>query len=142
MSTKQSREARFRGVYADAYADVLRFVQRRTHPDHAEDVVADAFLTAWRRVDDLPYDLSDARAWLFGIARNCLLNDYRTNRRADALGVRLAEAATVSQPDDDADTVAARLDLARAWSLLSEDEQALADGTVLEHVKPISGVDA
>lgn len=123
MNTKQGREARFRGIYAAAYDDVFRFVQRRTPPDRSEDVVADAFLAAWRRIDDLPADLSDARAWLFGIARHCLLNDYRSHRRAEGLGVRLADAAAVSRPGDDADAVTARVDLARAWALLSDAEQ-------------------
>jgi RNA polymerase sigma-70 factor (ECF subfamily) len=48
------REARFRALYADAYADVLRFAERRVDASHAEDATADAFLVAWRRLDDAP----------------------------------------------------------------------------------------
>ena len=45
MTTPQRpREERFRSLYADAHEDVLRFAQRRVHPPHAEDVVAEAFL--------------------------------------------------------------------------------------------------
>lgn len=47
-------EIRFRRVYEQTYADLLRFVQRRVHPSQAEDVVAETFLVAWRRLDDLP----------------------------------------------------------------------------------------
>jgi DNA-directed RNA polymerase specialized sigma24 family protein len=84
------REQTFRSLYAAVYPDLLRFAQRRAHPDHAEDVVADAFLVVWRRLDELPRLAEDARAWVFGIARNLLLNDQRTAQRQQALGVRLA----------------------------------------------------
>ena len=61
------------------YVDLLRFVGRRIHPTHAEDVVGEVMLVAWRRLDDVPDDLSAARAWLFGVARKTLQN---TRRRA------------------------------------------------------------
>ena len=115
-------EDRFRAVYGAAYADLLRFVSRRIHPSHAEDVVADVFLVAWRRVDDLPADLDGQRAWLFGIARHTLLGHHRSGRRQDALAVRLMEhpppGATV-----DPDLIATRVDLARVWPSLPPDQQ-------------------
>jgi hypothetical protein len=49
-----AREQRFASLYASTYADVLRFVQRRAGPDHAEDAVHEAFLVAWRRLDVVP----------------------------------------------------------------------------------------
>lgn len=121
-----SAEDRFRAAYNATYADLLRFVSRRVHPSHAEDVVADAFLVAWRRIDDLPDELDNQRAWIYGIARRTLLNQYRTDRRHDALAVRLAE----HQPPSDGvnpDLVAARLDLARVWAKLPPtDQEAIA----------------
>ena len=47
-------EQRYRAIFTDAYADVLRFVRRRCDADRAEDVTAQAFLVAWRRVAELP----------------------------------------------------------------------------------------
>lgn len=137
MST--STEERFRAVYADAYDDVLRFVQRRVDPrhvdpGHAEDVVAEAMLAAWRRVEELPGELGDARAWLFGIARNCLLNASRSHRRQDALAVRVAriEPGAARTTPDGADAVAERIDLAAAWSELSATDQEALGLTVFE----------
>lgn len=60
--TRQERETRFSGLYELVYTDVLRFVQRRAGPEHAEDIVHEAFLVTWRRLDDLPTEHEDARA--------------------------------------------------------------------------------
>src|SRR4051812_20442146 len=87
-------EHAFRSLYEALYPDLLRFVQRRDHTGRAEDVVADAFLVVWRRLDDLPRAHDDARAWIFGITRNILLNNHRGEQRRQALSVRLADATT------------------------------------------------
>ncbi|MEV4481390.1 sigma-70 family RNA polymerase sigma factor [Micromonospora coxensis] len=120
------REARFTQLYGATYADLLRFVQRRVHPTHAEDVAADAFLVAWRRLDDLPDDTGDARAWLFGIARGVILNTVRGASRQRALRIRLAEAPTAAAHLD-TDMIAHQVDLAHAWRRLSDvHQEALA----------------
>jgi RNA polymerase sigma-70 factor (ECF subfamily) len=128
------REARFRALYDDAYADVLRFAQRRVDRCHAEDVTADAFLVAWRRLDDAPDKPDDVRAWLFGVARHCLLNTVRGQGRRDALAVRVAETVPSARWADglDADPVAQRIDLAAAWRRLSETDQEALSLTVFE----------
>lgn len=133
MSTSRSPdpEQRFAALFDDAYDDVLRFVRRRHDEDGAEDVVADAFLTAWRRFDDLPRDPGDARAWLFGIARGTLANSRRSDRRRGALGVRLAgsDARGMDRLDDAA---ALRLDVGRAWRHLPAAEQEVIALSVLD----------
>lgn len=131
---KPDREARFRAIYADAYGDVLRFAQRRVHTSHAEDATADAFLVAWRRLDDAPKRPDDVRAWLFGIARNCLLNTLRGQGRRDALAVRVVETARSAGLAEglDSDLLARRIDLAAAWRRLSETDQEALSLTVFE----------
>ena len=133
MSTPQSPDPaqRFTALFDGAYGDVLRFVRRRHGDEGAEDVVADAFLVAWRRLEDLPEDPGDARAWLFGIARGTLANSRRGDRRRDALGVRLADhGAHGAEAADDA--AALRLDVGRSWKLLTADEQEAIALTVFD----------
>ena len=127
-SSPREREQRFRDLYDAAYVDLLRFVSRRVHPTHAEDVVGDVMLVAWRRLDDVPPDASAARAWLFGVARKTLQNSRRREDRQDAVAIRLAE---VRYGPTDAghhpDLVACKADIASAWPLLSAtDQEALA----------------
>lgn len=144
------REARFRAVYEATYVDLVRFAQRRVHPSQAEDIVADAFLVAWRRFEDLPTDPGDARAWLFGIAQRTMLNGQRGDQRRQALTIRIADASVVAQSgetwkDVDAELVARRLDLAAAWRRLAPVHQetlslAIWDGLAGPQAAAVLGI--
>lgn len=147
-SSQREREKRFRDVYDAAYVDLLRFVRRRVHPTHAEDVVGDVMLVAWRRLDDVPADRSAARAWLFGVAHKTLLNTRRREDRHDAVAVRLAEFrdgwTDAGHPPD---FVACRADIAAAWPLLSAtDQEAIAlsvvDGLTAPEAATVLGISA
>jgi RNA polymerase sigma-70 factor (ECF subfamily) len=131
--SQREREQRFREIYDSVYVDLLRFVRRRVHATHAEDVVGEVMLVAWRRLDDVPTDLSAARAWLFGVARKILQNTRRRDTRHDAVSVRLAD---VSHAPADAgqhpDLVAHRVDIAAAWPLLSAVHQEAIALSVLD----------
>jgi len=133
-SSAPDREQTFRSLYAAVHPDVLSFVERRVHPDHAEDVVADAFLVVWRRLDERPRLEDDARAWIFGIARNIVMNEHRGAQRRQALGVRLADDANTGSFHADLDAVASRVDLSRAWRLLSEVHQEVLALVVFEQL--------
>ena len=102
-SSPQEREQRFREIYDAAYVDLLRFVRRRVHPTHAEDVVGEVMLVAWRRLDDVPADLSAARAWLFGVARKTLQNTRR--RDTGTMPSRSVSPKSVTVPPMPASTL-------------------------------------
>lgn len=125
---------RYEVVYARAYVDLVRFVVRRGHPsDQAEDVVAEAFVVAWQRLDDLPADLGEARAWLFGITRRLLLAKQRADHRGQALSVRIAgQAALDGQTVEHDDLVATSVDLTQAWGRLSAAHQEALSLSVWE----------
>lgn len=103
-------------LFDGAYSDVLRFAQRRLPSSHAEEAVAEAFMVAWRRIDEAPRRPGEARAWLFGITRNCLLNARRSQDRQDALAVRIRDTAPAPSGQGlEPDLAAQWLDLVAAW---------------------------
>ncbi|WP_307102785.1 RNA polymerase sigma factor [Arthrobacter globiformis] len=134
LSRAPDRADAFRSLYESSYADLLKFVQRRTDPANAEDVVAEAFLVVWRRFSEAPAQESDTRAWVFGITRNLMLNAQRGERRRQSLGVRLAETAPDVFRTSHADLVNSRIDLGRAWALLSEVHQEALGLAVFENL--------
>jgi RNA polymerase sigma-70 factor, ECF subfamily len=92
-----TREERFEGLFRKNYPAVRAYALRRTSGDGAQDAVAETFLVAWRRLDEVP---SDALPWLYGVARRVLANQRRTTDRGAALERRLAGAAPrLAEPD-------------------------------------------
>ena len=86
---RASRRARFEEIYAANCGPILGYALRRTsNGDDAADVVAETFLTAWRRLDDVPPG-DGARLWLYGVARRVLANYHRGERRRFELADRL-----------------------------------------------------
>lgn len=113
---------RFEELFRMHYPAVRGYALRRTSTDAAQDVVAETFLTAWRRLDDVP---ADALPWLFGVARRVLANQRRSENRATALAERVAAAgpAATSAPEEalgEAELVRAAL-----ASLSEKDREAL-----------------
>ena len=142
------REQRFKDLHDAAYVDLLRFVRRRVHPTHAEDVVGDVMLVAWRRLDDVPTDRSAARAWLFGVARKSLQNARRREERHAAVAARLGENSRgVAGSGDTPDLVACRVDVSAVWPQLSAtDQEAIAlsvlDGLTAPEAAAVLGISA
>lgn len=77
---------RFEALYTAHAGAVLAYARRRTDASSADDVVADVFLVAWRRLDEVP---AEALPWLLGIARRVLANRRRGEGRRAALRGRL-----------------------------------------------------
>lgn len=92
------RRRRFEALFAAYSADIVAYCGWRAGSPHdAQDAVSDVFLTAWRRLDELP-DGDAARVWLYATARRVIANQRRSRRRRAALQERLSlEAAPAPQ---------------------------------------------
>jgi len=109
---------RFTQLYEAHYEAVERYVRRRVDDEAVRDVVAEVFLTAWRRLNDLP---TEPLPWLYGTARKVLANERRGAQRRVALASRIAENTSTDSADH-ADAVAARMAVAAALSRLSDED--------------------
>lgn len=132
MSRAPDIEGEFTAFYRREYGDLLRFVQRRAQPGVAEDVAAEAFLVAWRRLADAPSEPDAARAWLFGIARHVLLNQHRGDRRQQALGIRLADHTAAHGSATPGEPSTLLIDLQRVWPRLTAVHQEALALTIFE----------
>jgi RNA polymerase sigma factor (sigma-70 family) len=95
-------EARFRELFETTYGAVRRYAYHCGARDgQAEDVVAQTFLVAWRRLDAVPDD--DPVPWLLAVARNIWRNERRGGRRRLALVRRLPAPLPVPPPAEPAD---------------------------------------
>ena len=93
-----SPEERFGALFESTHVALLGYAVRRVgDPADAADVVAETYLVAWRRLEDVPPG-AEARPWLFGVARRVLANHYRGERRRLALADRLRDSLHQAVP--------------------------------------------
>jgi RNA polymerase sigma-70 factor (ECF subfamily) len=116
MSSVTTERERFEALFREHYAALTRYAIRRVGPDSATEVVAETFLTVWRRLEHLPD--GNPRPWLYGIARRVVANEQRRWGRNRRLNERIRGTATPAAPDH-ADGVADRLRVRAALDRLS-----------------------
>jgi RNA polymerase sigma-70 factor (ECF subfamily) len=124
MVTSAEAARRFEALFDAHYASILAYAVRRVDAAVAEDVAAETFLVAWRRLDRVP---ADPLPWLYGVARKAIANQRRGIRRRGNLIARLKQDAphAVTQWDI-ADRVAERAGVLAALARLGErDREAL-----------------
>lgn len=133
----ESRENQLDALWRTHAPAVLRYARRRVLPAEVDEVVAETFVVAWRRLDDVP---EVALPWLLGVARGVSANVRRTARRRDALTDRLA--AQPAQDDEVEPTLSERVEAALdglrpddrelllllAWDGLTREQAAQALG--------------
>jgi RNA polymerase sigma factor (sigma-70 family) len=86
MRVDPQRRLRFEALFVRHSAAVRSYAVRRSAGIVVDDVVADTFLVAWRRLDDVP---EHALPWLLGIARRVLADHRRAAGRRRSLLERL-----------------------------------------------------
>jgi RNA polymerase sigma-70 factor, ECF subfamily len=120
---KPTRDERFEGLFRENYTAVRAYALRRAPRDVAQDVAAETFLVAWRRLDDVP---DDALPWLYGVARRVLANTRRSADRSAAPSRRLAADAAPAGRGDPGESAGEGEVLRAALARLSErDREAL-----------------
>ena len=107
-------EDRFERLWRDNAPAVLRFACLRVPQSDVDDVVAETFAVAWRRLDEVP---ARALPWLLGVARNVGANAVRASRRRDALHLRVIRLPAADVEPDVAELVDVELDPAAAEAL-------------------------
>ncbi|WP_433163203.1 RNA polymerase sigma factor [Kribbella sp. CA-247076] len=117
------RRERFENLFGAHREAVLGYLRRRTDSGHdAADLLADTFLVAWRRLDDVPPGTL-TRPWLYGVARRVLANHRRGEGRRHALATKLRQELT--DLDATATALPADTPAARAFRALSEQDREL-----------------
>jgi RNA polymerase sigma-70 factor (ECF subfamily) len=107
-------------VYERHAPALQRFAARRVEPDAVDDVVAEVFAIAWRK---LPRE-GDPLPWLYAVAGKVIHTHRRSYARRTSLLARVAgRLGSIPAPADPADLIDSDPQLARAFATLTAREQ-------------------
>lgn len=123
QNTPATRRASFTEMYREHYSAVRKYASWRCGAANLDDIVADVFLVAWRRFDEV--DLTWARPWLFGVVKNVLSDDRRLrSSAARSVGHLIALRPAQHTNLDTGDLSIEDVDLLKAGlTKVSEDDQ-------------------
>ncbi len=114
------RTDEFRAIYSAHHAALCAYFARRVGRGEVEDLVAETFVVAWRK---LPRRIEHPLPWLYAVAGKVLANHRRKAARRD--GVDIGDRLAGSAPADPAETLSDH-HLAQAFAQLSErDREAI-----------------
>jgi RNA polymerase sigma factor (sigma-70 family) len=83
------RRERFERLYAGTRVSILGYFLRRvTSPADAADLLAETYLIAWRKLEDVAKE-EEARLWLYGVARRIVYHHHRHQLVEQSLAVSL-----------------------------------------------------
>ena len=112
---------RFTATFHEHHRRVFAYAVGRAGREHADDVVAETFLVAWRRLADVP---ANPLPWLLGVARNVVHERYRDQVRQSAVAAELR--AWVREAEDDvAEHVAGRAAVLVALAALGDADREI-----------------
>jgi RNA polymerase sigma-70 factor (ECF subfamily) len=120
--TARPRDGRDGGRWElwEQHAPAIRaYAARRVEADAVDDVVAETFAIAWRK---LPRE-ADPLPWLYAVARRVVHGHRRSHARRSALLVRVGGQRETPSAPDPADQVHGDPELARAFATLTENER-------------------
>jgi RNA polymerase sigma-70 factor (ECF subfamily) len=109
----------------DAYVErVSRYIYFRVSEEgDVEDLVSQVFLKAWENLDRYKTGGSPFAAWLYTIARNLVIDHYRTKKNTLPLEEALALPSDMEMPDDEAQTHFDLEAMRDALQFLTADQQ-------------------
>jgi RNA polymerase sigma-70 factor, ECF subfamily len=111
----------FSELYTLLVDDLYRYVRGQIHDDgQAEDIVAEAFLRAWRFIPRYRSGSNSLRPWIFAIARNQVRDAWRQeHHRPTTLQEDVAEEPEEAEPDEQETAQTLR----RALRALTDDQR-------------------
>jgi RNA polymerase sigma-70 factor (ECF subfamily) len=126
-----TEEARLESLFYEHFSAVRAYTRRRAPEALVDDVVAETFFVAWRKIDHLP---DDVRPWLLGVARKTLSTQLRGARRRISLveKLKLAEPAEAAFSQVDA----ADSELVESLKSLPPSDQEILALAAWEELKP------
>ena len=89
MPDPQSRRARFEVLFREHHPAVQAYARRRVPPEAVDDIVSEAFLVAWRRLDEVP---EPPLPWLLTVVRNVVGTERRGLARRQRLWLKAQSA--------------------------------------------------
>jgi len=131
-----SKKLVFHGLYSRHAEEILSYGLNRSSSDDASDMLAETFLIAWRKFDDIPNGI-EAKYWLYGVARRVLHGQRRKATASNHLTNKLRQSLTRNSLDSFEETTAEQFCMEQILHSLPELDQEIIKLSFWENLTSI-----
>jgi RNA polymerase sigma-70 factor, ECF subfamily len=127
-SAANAEEDLMKALYDEHAGALWRYALRLTgDAARAEDVVQETLLRAWQHPEVIGDPERPARAWLFTVARNMIIDERRSPKFRNIVGSLDESGAPEQSAPDEVDSALDRLLIADAMAQMSPDHRAVIE---------------
>jgi RNA polymerase sigma-70 factor, ECF subfamily len=127
-SAANAEEDLMKALYDEHAGALWRYALRLTgDAARAEDVVQETLLRAWQHPEVIGDPERPARAWLFTVARNMIIDERRSPKFRNIVGSLDESGAPERSAPDEVDSALDRLLIADAMTQMSPDHRAVIE---------------
>jgi RNA polymerase sigma-70 factor, ECF subfamily len=127
-SAANAEEALMKALYDEHAGALWRYAMRLTgDASRAEDVVQETLLRAWQHPEVIGDTERPARAWLFTVARNMIIDERRSPKFRNVVGSIDEAGAPEQSAPDEVDSALDRLLIADAMAQMSPEHRAVVE---------------
>jgi RNA polymerase sigma-70 factor, ECF subfamily len=127
-SAANAEEALMKALYDEHAGALWRYALRLTgDASRAEDVVQETLLRAWQHPEVIGDTERPARAWLFTVARNMIIDERRSPRFRNVVGSLDEAGAPEQSAPDEVDSALDRMLIADAMAQMSPEHRAVVE---------------
>lgn len=124
----EGEAALMKALYDEHAGPLWRYALRLTgDASRAEDVVQETLLRAWQRPEVIGDAERSARAWLFTVARNMIIDERRSPKFRNIVGSIDDSGVPEQSTPDQVDSALDRMLIADAMAQMSADHRAVVE---------------
>ncbi|HEX4391806.1 MAG TPA: sigma-70 family RNA polymerase sigma factor [Mycobacterium sp.] len=127
-SADNGEAALMKALYDEHAAPLWRYALRLTSDaSRAEDVVQETLLRAWQHPEVIGDTERSARAWLFTVARNMIIDERRSPKFRNVVGSLDDSGVPERSTPDEVDSTLDKMLIADAMAQMSADHRAVVE---------------
>ncbi|EKD63434.1 MAG: hypothetical protein ACD_51C00280G0017 [uncultured bacterium] len=118
VSAQSGDTEAFSSIYDQYFSHIYRYIYYRANKEEVDDLVARVFMKAWDNLGKYKPKGASFGAWLFKIAHNLVVDQYRAHRSIDEIPINLADERISADPQKVANNSLNQVVLKKAlWEL-------------------------
>lgn len=139
VQAQQGDKAAFSALYGQHLSRIYRFIFLKvSDKEEAEDLTHEVFLSAWQNIGAYRYQGLPFSSWLYRIARNAVIDFYRSSANKKTVQIEMASENLIKLPAQDPDMLDTRMEIEKTKKAIALLKPEYQDVIIMRFIENLS----